>query len=232
MQPDVTMLLSFGAGLLSFVSPCTLPLYPIFLSYLTGMTIMEMQSNQRAAKRMVILHTIFFLLGFSVIFLAIGYATSFINEFFLTYQKVIRQLGAILIIFFGFMTSGMIHLRFLMRDKKFQFRNRPSGYFGSFLIGLAFAAGWTPCTGPILGSVILLASTNPTMGIWYLLAYYLGFSILFFILSFYLTKLDWLKIHSNQLMKIGGFIMIGVGVLLFFNELSLLTKLVEMFNKF
>lgn len=227
MYPDVTVFLAFGAGLLSFLSPCTLPLYPIFLSYLTGMTVDEMKNNTRIVQKNAIRHTIFFLLGFSIIFIAIGFATSVIHDFFLHYQVFFRKLGAILLIIFGLMTSGILQISFLMREKKFHFKDRPSGYFGSFLIGLAFAAGWTPCMGPILASIILLASIEPTMGIWYLLAYYLGFSILFFLFSFFVTKIAQVKRYSNKLMKIGGWIMIVMGVLLFFNQLSFLSGLLE-----
>lgn len=226
MYPDVTIFLAFGAGLLSFLSPCTLPLFPIFLSYLTGMT-MDERKNKRGIQKKAIIHTIFFLLGFSIIFIAIGFATSFIHDFFLQYQVFFRKLGAVLIIIFGLMTSGILQLSFLMRERKFQFKDRPSGYFGSFLIGLAFAAGWTPCMGPILATIIVLASTEPSMGIWYLLAYYLGFSSLFFIFSFFVAKITKVSKYSNKLMKLGGWIMVVMGVLLFFNQLSFLTGLLE-----
>lgn len=227
MYPDVTVFLAFGAGLVSFLSPCTLPLYPIFLSYLTGMTMDERKNSSSIVQKNAIKHTIFFLLGFSIIFIAIGFATSVIHDFFLHYQVFFRRLGSILIIIFGLMTSGIVRVSFLMRERKLQFKNRPSGYLGSFLIGLSFAAGWTPCMGPILATIIVLASTEPSMGIWYLLAYYLGFSSLFFLFSFFVTKIAQIKKYSNKLMQIGGWIMIVMGILLFFNQLSFLTGLLE-----
>src|SRR5699024_11180809 len=111
-----------------------------------------------------ILHTIFFLLGFSSIFIMIGFTTSFASKFLLAYQDVIRQLGAILIIFFGLVIVGLLNFEFLMKDRKVSFKNRPAGYFGSFIIGMAFSMGWTPCTGPILAIVLTLAATEPQLG--------------------------------------------------------------------
>jgi len=219
---DINIVLAFGAGFLSFISPCTLPLYPVFLSYITGMTYEEVKTEKVMLQKRAILHTIFFLIGFSIIFIAIGYGTSLVNDFFFTYQESIRQIGALLIIVFGLIIVGVIQFDFLNKDRKFQFKSRPSGYLGSLVIGLAFAAGWTPCTGPILASIILLASTNASMGFWYMIAYYLGFAIPFFILSFFVTRLGWIKKHSGMIVKVGGFIMIAVGILLFFDGMNLL----------
>ena len=149
-----------GAGFLSFISPCCLPLYPAFLSYITGMSVGELKSDNGMLQRRSLLHTIFFLLGFSIIFVAIGFGTSFIGSFFIEYQDLIRQIGAVFIVFFGFIIIGFINPTFMMKDHRFEFKNRPSGFIGSILIGMSFAAGWTPCTGPILMSVILLAGSN------------------------------------------------------------------------
>lgn len=220
MNTDLTILIAFGAGFLSFISPCTLPLYPAFLSYITGMTLDELKGERGMMQKRAILHTLFFLLGFSIIFIAIGFGTSFAQEFFLQYQDLMRQIGAILIVAFGLMIVGLLQVDFLMRDRKFQFKHRPSGYFGSVLIGLAFAAGWTPCTGPILMSIIALGTTNPGSSIWYMLAYYLGFAIPFFTLSFFISRMSWIRTHSQKIVKIGGYIMIAVGILLFFDGLT------------
>ena len=122
---------------------------------------------------------------------------------FTNYKDLIRQLGGIFIIVFGLIIVGVFKPKFLMQDRKFTFKNRPSGYFGSVLIGLAFAAGWTPCTGPILVSVIGLAATNPESAMIYMIAYILGFAIPFFVLSFFITKMSWIKRNSMKFMKIG-----------------------------
>ena len=225
MNTDLNIFLAFGAGFLSFISPCTLPLYPAFLSYITGMTFDELKNERGMMQKRAILHTLCFLLGFSLIFIAIGFGTSFAEEFFYQYKELLRQIGAILIVAFGLMIVGLLQIDFLMKDRKFQFKNRPSGYFGSVLIGLAFAAGWTPCTGPILMAIITLGGTNPDSAIWYMLSYYLGFAIPFFTLSFFITRLNWIRQHSQKIIKVGGYIMIAVGILLFFDGLTYITTI-------
>src|SRR5690625_3347158 len=120
---EVNIFLAFGAGFLSFISPCVLPLYPAFLSYITGMSVEELSSENKLNKKSI-LHTIFFLLGFSVIFIMLGFSTSLIAEFLKTYQDIIRQLGAILIIFFGLIIVGVLNFNFLMKERKVTIKNR------------------------------------------------------------------------------------------------------------
>lgn len=217
---DVNVFLALGAGFLSFISPCCLPLYPAFLSYITGMSVGELKNDHAMLQKRSLLHTLFFLIGFSIIFIALGFGTTFIGKFFSQYQDLIRQLGAIFMVLFGLMIVGILSPEFLMKDRKFEFKNRPSGYLGSILIGIAFAAGWTPCTGPILMSVIGLAATNPSSGLLYMIAYVLGFAIPFFILSFFIGKMKWIRKHNVLIMKIGGWIMIVMGVILFFDWMT------------
>lgn len=224
---DLNYFLAFGAGFLSFISPCCLPLYPAFLSYITGVSIDEVKSEKVMLRRRSLLHTLFFLIGFSLIFIAIGFGTSFVGKFFIEYQDAIRQIGAILIIFFGFMILGVFQPSFLMGEKRLQFKNRPAGFFGSILIGMGFAAGWTPCTEPILSAVITLASNKPESAVTYMIAYVLGFAIPFFVLSFFITKMAWIRKRQQLIMKTGGIIMIVVGILLFFD---LLTWIIIMFS--
>lgn len=229
MATDINVLFAFGAGLLSFISPCTLPLYPAFLSYITGMSYDEIKNEKGMLQKRAILHTLFFLLGFSIIFIVLGFGARLleIESFFLNYQDVIRQIGAILIVVFGLMICGWLKIDFLMKDRKIQFKNRPSGYFGSVLIGLAFAAGWTPCTGPILAAIIALAMTNPNSAMGYMIAYVLGFSIPFIVLSFFISRMGWIRKHSNTIVKVGGYIMIIVGVLLFFDGMNYIIRLIS-----
>ena len=219
---DVNIFLAFGAGFLSFISPCCLPLYPAFLSYITGVSVGELKSENGLVRKRGLIHTTFFLLGFSSIFIALGFGTSLVGEFFQNYQDLIRQIGAILIVVFGLMIIGVFTPKFLMKDHRFEFKNRPSGYIGSSLIGMAFAAGWTPCTGPILSAVIWLAATNPNSAMIYMIAYILGFAIPFFVLSFFIGKLGWIKKHNMKIMKIGGYLMIVMGILLYFDLMTLI----------
>ncbi|BCB03528.1 cytochrome c biogenesis CcdA family protein [Bacillus sp. KH172YL63] len=219
---DINIFLAFGAGFLSFISPCCLPLYPAFLSYITGMSVNELKTDNAMLQKRSLLHTLFFLIGFSSIFIAIGFGTSLIGNFFLDYKDLIRQLGAIFIVVFGLVVIGVFTPESLMKDRRFEFKNRPAGFIGSILIGMAFAAGWTPCTGPILASVLTLAATNPGSGVLYMTAYVLGFAIPFFILSFFIGKMKWIRKNSGKIVKAGGYVMIAVGIMLFFNWMTVI----------
>jgi len=219
MLTDLNLFLAFGAGLLNFISPCTLPLYPAFISYITGMSLDELQSDKKVSRKSGIIHTILFLIGFSVIFIFLGYSSSLVGTFFIQYQDLLRQIGAIFILLFGLMIIGFFQPQFLMKEKKLGFKNRPAGYFGTFLIGLAFSAGWTPCTGPITGAVFMMASQNPGSGVWYMITYVLGFAIPFFLLSIFITRVKWIQKYSGKITKVGGYLMIGLGILLFFDGL-------------
>lgn len=217
---DLNVFLALAAGFLSFISPCCLPLYPAFLSYITGMSVGELKEENGMLQRRSMLHTLFFLIGFSLIFIALGFGTSFLGSFFADYKDLIRQIGAIFIFFFGLLIVGFIKPEFLLKERRFEFKNRPSGLIGSSLIGMAFAAGWTPCTGPILGAVISLAASNPNSAMFYMIAYILGFAIPFFILSFFIGKMKWIRKYSGTIMKIGGYIMMVMGIVLFFDWMT------------
>lgn len=217
---DLNVFIALGAGFLSFVSPCCLPLYPAFLSYITGMSVGEIKEENAMMQRRSMLHTLFFLIGFSAIFIGIGFGTTLLGQFFQQYQDLIRQIGAIFVFIFGLLIVGIIKPEFLMKERRFEFKNRPSGLLGSVLIGMAFAAGWTPCTGPILGAVWSLAVTNPNSAMVYMIAYILGFAIPFFVLSFFIGKMQWIRRNSAKIMKIGGVLMMIMGVVLFFDWMT------------
>lgn len=219
---ELSLFLAFAAGFLSFISPCCLPLYPAFLSYITGMSVDEIKQGKGLLQKRALLHTTFFLIGFSVIFIALGFSTSLLGELFIIYGDLMRQLGAILIVFLGLILLGLFKPSFMMKEKRMTFKDRPSGYLGSSVIGFAFAAGWTPCTGPILAGVIALGITNPDQAMIYMIAYVLGFSIPFFIMSFFIGKMNWIKKNNLLMMKIGGVSMIIMGIFLFFDWMTLI----------
>jgi cytochrome c-type biogenesis protein len=228
---DVNVFLAFGAGFLSFLSPCVFPLYPAFLSYITGMSVQELKEDNGMLKRTSLIHTAMFLIGFTTIFLVLGFSGSFFAQFLIQNEAIIRRLGAILIIFFGFVIIGVFNFEFLMKDRKISFKNRPSGYLGTFLIGLTFSLGWTPCTGPILAAVLSLGADSPDLFLVMMLAYSLGFSVPFVALSFFIGKLNWIKRHSSGIVKAGGYVMILVGIALYFNWMAKLTSyLAGLFN--
>ncbi|MBL5852957.1 sulfite exporter TauE/SafE family protein [Bacillus sporothermodurans] len=231
-EVDLNIFLALGAGFLSFISPCCLPLYPAFVSYITGMSVNELKNENAMLQRRSLLHTLCFILGFSIVFIGLGFGTSLIGSLFKDYQDLLRQIGAIIIVIFGFIIVGFLKPDFLMKEHRFQFKNRPAGYFGSILIGLAFAAGWTPCTGPILGAVINLGLNNPNSALPYMIAYIIGFAVPFFILSFFIGKLKWIRRNSNRIVKIGGYIMIVMGIFLFFDWMTMLTGYMSLFGGF
>src|SRR5699024_1686840 len=193
---EINIFIAFGAGFLSFISPCVLPIFPAFLSYITGMSVCEIKDENKKINRKSLLHTIFFLV---CIFIMLRFSATVVSKFLLTYQDIIRQIGAILIIFFGLVIVGIFNFQVLMKDKKITFKNRPSGFIGSFLIGMAFSLGWTPCTGPILMIVFSLAATNPEIGMILMISYILGFSVPFLVLSFFVGRLSWIRRHSQKL---------------------------------
>lgn len=231
---NLTWWLVFGAGFLSFISPCCLPLYPSYLSYITGVSIKDIQ--ERGSKRMTVpfmLHTLFFILGFSLIFIALGFGASFLGSFFLDYQDAMRQFGAILIIVMGLLVSGFWKPTFFMKERRFQLMKKPTGYIGSVLVGISFAAGWTPCVGPILTAVLTVAASEPGRGVAYMAAYTSGFALPFFILSFFIGRMRGLARYSERLMKIGGIIMIVMGLLLYTNQMTVITRyLIKWFGGF
>ncbi|MCM3408565.1 cytochrome c biogenesis CcdA family protein [Metabacillus litoralis] len=220
---DVNLLLALGAGLLSFLSPCCLPLYPAFLSYKTGLSFLELKEGEKGTKSLVFFHTISFLVGFSIIFIVLGLSTTLISQVFVHYQDFIRQMGAVFIIFFGFVTIGILKPKALLQDMRIKIKRRPPSYVGSVLLGIGYAAGWTPCVGPILASVIALGLYTGT-GLLLMIAYMLGFSLPFLVLSFFVEKSKILRSYSQKLMEISGLIMILMGFLLFFDMITKLTS--------
>ena len=218
MGHEVTFFLAFGAGVLSFISPCVLPVFPAFVSYITGMSFDEVQNRNFNLR--AVLHTLFFLIGFSLIYIAIGFGTTFFGGVLVEYSKLIQQIGAILIIIFGLIITGILNFDFLNKNRKFEFKNRPSGFIGSILIGMAFAAGWTPCNGPIIGAIFAMSATEPENALMLMIVYCSGFSVPFFVLSFFVSRTRWIVKYSGTLMKVGGVIMILMGILLYFDGLT------------
>lgn len=232
---DVSLWVAFGVGILSFVSPCVLPLYPSYISYITGVSVGQLQEKSQPSemRRSTMLHTLFFIIGFSLIFYALGFSFTWLGRFFMEYQDLIRMLGGVLIAVMGLFLMGVIRPSFMMKEKRFDMTRRRSGYIGSMLIGIGFAAGWTPCVGPILGSVLALSATNPSAGLGYITAYTLGFAIPFFVMAFFLGRTRWILKYTERIMKVGGALMVLFGILLYFDQMTIITQwLVELFGGF
>ncbi len=228
---SVSFLLAFSAGFLSFVSPCVLPLIPSYVSYITGISFEDLVEGgeEKNFTRICFLNSIAFIAGFTIVFMALGASSSLIGAALRDYQDIIMRMGGLLIIFFGLFVIGVIRLDFINADKKFHLAEKPAGYLGSVLVGIVFAAGWTPCIGPILGSILSIAATEGSLsfGIQLLFVYSIGLGIPFLITSMalntFLHHLPKVTRHMKVITTISGLILIGVGVLLLtdrFTDLS------------
>ena len=227
---NISFVGAFIAGLLSFLSPCVLPLIPSYITYITGISFSELQAEDQShdMRRRTILHSLLFILGFTFIFVMLGASATFIGGFLQSHVHAIRKVGGLLIILFGIHLSGIVRIDFLLGDKRFVIKNRPAGYAGSFLIGVAFAAGWTPCIGPILASILMVAATEGTVwhGIGLLLTYSLGLGIPFLLSALtmhqFLIIFNRCKKYIRMFEIITGVFLVIVGVLVCTNSLTTL----------
>src|SRR5215813_7769279 len=162
MSESLGILVAFSAGLFSFLSPCVLPLFPSYLSFITGMSVDQLTNDASGARSTVLLHSIAFIGGFTTVFVSLGASFSAAGQFLFEYRDWIRIAGGALIIVFGLYIAGILRVGVFGRTKQLQIRNKPAGFIGSFAVGLTFAVGWTPCVGPILGSILTLASSEST----------------------------------------------------------------------
>ncbi len=162
---NISVFVAFTAGLLSFLSPCVLPVIPSYVSYITGISFEDLSGAQDRARirRITLKNSFFFIAGFSLIFVMLGASSSLLGKVLSDYQNIIRKAGGILIVLFGLYIAGILRLRFLSGEKKLHVQSKPAGLLGSFLVGVAFAAGWTPCIGPVLGSILLYAGTTTSV---------------------------------------------------------------------
>ena len=223
MGSHPTLWLAFAAGFLSFISPCVLPLYPSYISYISGVTFARGESQTLGHRMKALAHTFFFVLGFAIIFFALGMSATLLGQVFIDYRDVIRVVGGIIVIVMGLTLTGLVKLKWLMMERKWEYRGKKAGYITSVLIGISFAAGWTPCIGPILASVLVLTATQSTFGIALILAYIVGFAIPFFILAFTMSSVRKLARYGAILSKVGGYLMIFMGFLLATNMMSKIT---------
>jgi cytochrome c-type biogenesis protein len=226
--PQISLIAAFSAGLLSFVSPCVLPLVPSYISYITGLSVEQLTdaSERVKFKKAIILNSLLFIAGFSSVFIAFGASASFLGQVLITYQDHIRRFGGALIVLFGLYLLGILNLNFLKMEHRFQFRSRPAGYLGSYLIGVAFAAGWTPCVGPVLGGILALAFESKSVwhGAALLGIYSLGLGLPFLAIGLAFDSLRpvllRLKRFSAYVYIAGGLLLIATGLLMWMNKLN------------
>lgn len=225
---DVSIWIAFIAGLVSFFSPCCLPLYPAYISYITGISVSQLKTNtSKAVRSRTLIHTLFFILGFSLVFFSLGALSGLFAFLFIDYRDLVSQVAAIFIIVMGLFMLGLFKPQLLMKEFKMKWNFKPLGYFGSLLIGIGFAAGWTPCVGPILASILALASTESGLWVSLMTAYSLGFAIPFFVMAFFIGSTRWILKYSGMIMKVGGIIMILVGILLYSGRMYKITIWLE-----
>jgi cytochrome c-type biogenesis protein len=245
MEENVTLLAAFGAGLLSFISPCVLPLIPGYLSYISGMSLDEMRGQGAAgstmtatvavaapaeARRRVVLSSLAFILGFSIVFVSLGASASVIGQFMMARLNVLGKVAGAIIIVFGLHTMGILRIEWLYQEKRVQTTKRPAGFLGATLVGIAFAFGWTPCIGPILAGILAIAATQDTVGngVRLLSAYSLGLAVPFFATALAINRFfaAFAKIrrHYHKIELASGALLIAIGVLIFTNQFTILAQ--------
>ncbi len=229
MSDNISVLVAFAAGLASFLSPCVLPLIPAYISFITGVSVKDLtdEGDKKVQLNMVLLETSLFCLGFSIVFVLLGATITFLGSFLSAHQDIIRVAGGILIILFGLNITGLVKIRALQQEKKIHLKNKPVSLMGSFVVGVVFAVGWTPCIGPILGSILALAAMKGSIGqgVVLLCAYSLGLAIPFFITSVainsFLRLFKKVNKYLNVISIVSGVILIIVGVLLVTNRFQI-----------
>ena len=239
MAPSsLTVLVAFSAGLLSFLSPCVLPLVPSYLTFVTGMTLDELTGDGgRATRTRTMTHAALFVLGFMIVFVSLGAAATALGSVIGKSLVIAQRVGGVLIVLFGLYLLDVVRLPFLMRERRAHLARRPAGMAGSLVAGVAFGAGWTPCVGPVLASILLYAGTAGSMqqGTALLAAYSIGLGIPFlaaaFALDRFLTRLCGMKRWLRPLELVSGTLLVIVGVVLATGRFRLLTGFLAGFGQ-
>lgn len=222
--------LAFLAGLVSFLSPCVLPIVPSYLAFVTGLTFDELRTApESGAWWRVAVHAGLFVIGFSLLFIALGASATALGAALRRSLPLLQQIGGVLIVVFGLYLLGVVRIPAFMRERRIRLAPAPAGKLGSLLAGVAFGAGWTPCVGPVLASVLLYASFEETVlrGMLLLAAYALGLGIPFFLSAVALNRFLWLMPKTRRwvvpIERVAGAALVGVGVLLFTGHFAALT---------
>lgn len=236
---QVSMGLAFAAGVLSLASPCVLALVPVYLAYMTGVSVgagPASEGDRRASSKSVIMHALFFVAGFTLIFIALGASASLIGRLLITNQQLLGKIAGVLVAGFGLHTMGALHIPWLDRQKRWTYQGSTGRPHHSFLIGMAFAAGWTPCVGPILGGILALASVHATLthGITLLLVYALGMGVPFLLMAATLGRstalLDALKRRHRAIEVTSGLLLIAIGIMLYTDSFSIIARYVNYYG--
>ncbi len=233
---EVTFAGALLAGLLSFLSPCVLPLVPAYLSYISGTSVSALRSEQPALKRHALVQSIWFIAGFSLIFIALGASATFFGQWLMAHLAILGKVAGAIIIVFGLHYSGLFRIPWLMYEARFQAKVKATHGLGALVLGAAFAFGWTPCIGPILGAILAIAGAQNHVGkgVLLLMVYSGGLAIPFFLAALATDKfMRWsqkFRNHFRAVEIISGVLLITVGVLILLGSFSLLSNwLIEHF---
>jgi len=226
---DVAVPIAFGAGLASFLSPCVLPLIPSYVTFITGMTL----DDVARAKRTALVHSLLFVLGFSLIFLALGASATLLGRLLVTYRVWISRVGGVLVLIFGLYLLGVFNLGAFARERRVHITDKPLGYLGTVVVGIAFGAGWTPCIGPILGSILTYAATQADVsrGVGLLAAYSLGLAIPFVLAAVAIERFVavFQRMRSGMVWvsRISGGLLVVVAILMLTDYLTVITGVLQ-----
>jgi|AntRauTorckE6833_2_1112554.scaffolds.fasta_scaffold00332_3 cytochrome c-type biogenesis protein len=224
MQGDLSFVIAFSAGLLSFLSPCVLPLIPSYIAFLLG----DYSDQKKKDKNYSIIPALLFILGFTIVFVLLGLSATFLGKFLIRNQAILRKISGIIIIIFGLHISGIIKLKWLYYEKKLSIKPKSNKYLQSLILGFGIALAWTPCIGPILSSILILAgnSQNIYAGALLLFVYALGFALPFLITALAAKKIlpaiKKMNKYLNYINIVSGIVIIILGILIFTNNLSFL----------
>jgi cytochrome c-type biogenesis protein len=235
MGDQVTLAAAFGAGFLSFISPCVLPLIPGYISFVSGVSLDEMKDGSApvATRKQVLIASLAFVLGFSVVFVALGASATAIGRFLFDKLPLLAKIAGAVVIIFGLHTMGVFRLAFLEREKRVHADRKPAGPFGAFLVGVAFAFGWTPCIGPILAGIIAIAASKDTVsqGVLLLAVYSAGLGIPFLLtsmaLSRFLSFTSKIRKHYHAIEMVSGGLLVTIGVLIFTGQLTVIVRYLQ-----
>lgn len=234
----ISSLIAFSAGFLSFVSPCVLPLLPSYVSFITGLSMDELTKggDKERVRGIIIKNSLIFIAGFSLVFILLGASATLIGQVLITYQGLIRKIGGIIVVLLGFYIMGLLRVDLLASERKVHLKGRPAGYLGSFFVGITFAAGWTPCVGPILGGILLYASTSESLisGISLLSIYSIGLGLPLFITSLgvntFITYFKKINKYIRFVSLASGLFLIIVGIMIFTDSFTLITTILTRYG--
>lgn len=234
------VLIAFGAGLVSFLSPCVLPLVPGYISIISGSSLDQLKERQQDSSilRTVLLNSVMFIVGFSITFILLGASASWIGQLLQSRQRLFGQIAGLILIVFGIHLLGIFKINFLYQDKRFHNVQKPRGALGALVLGLAFAFGWTPCIGPILAGILAIASTRETIGggMALLSVYSAGLGVPFLLTSLALNKFlafyGRFKRHFHAVEMVSGALVIAVGVMMITGSLTGFARWFTFLNRF